>query len=128
MADPLVVKAETMGFEELAKKLVDQGLFVPYRNAMEKSGITGLNVAHSPGVTPVDTGRLRASETYYLDPKPIPSFVALRSNVDYAGFVHEGTVKMAARPFFKWAWERARDSIEGYFKQALNEMAGLWHR
>jgi len=55
----------------------------------------------SKQVTPVDTGRLRSSiSVSNAFGGNIRSFVAPHTH--YAGFVHEGTRKMAARPFMKW--------------------------
>lgn len=47
---------------------------------------------------PVDTGRLRSSVTWRLEPTdPLTAIVG--TNVQYAIFVHEGTRHMSGRPF-----------------------------
>jgi HK97 gp10 family phage protein len=51
-------------------------------------------------LTPVDTGRLRASIFY----SPANSFLqaVVSTNTEYAIYVHEGTKYMRARPFMKY--------------------------
>ncbi len=47
---------------------------------------------------PVDTGRLRSSITWRIEPvKPLTAIVG--TNVEYAVFVHEDTRHMSGRPF-----------------------------
>lgn len=58
----------------------------------------------SKKVTPVDTGRLRASIA--TDIGNLRARIA--PHTDYAGFVHEGTRFMPARPFMLWGVETAK--------------------
>lgn len=51
-------------------------------------------------LTPVDTGRLRASIHYSPADLFLTSIVS--TNTDYAVFVHEGTKFMRGRPFMKY--------------------------
>lgn len=67
-------------------------------------------------VTPVDTGRLRASiGTGFLIASGIGrgGVARVAPHTDYAGFVHEGTRKMRARPFMKWGVEFAQAKFSG---------------
>jgi HK97 gp10 family phage protein len=72
--------------------------------------------AESKKVTPVDTGRLRAS---------IHSvFGRLRgeigTNTNYAIFVHEGTTFMRSRPFMSWGIRNAENDIKDVFKEEIS--------
>lgn len=66
----------------------------------------------------VDTGRLRSSMNYQVDlPKKV---TVVGTNVEYAPYVHEGTRRMAARPFL-------RESITGYtddYKEIVSDVLG----
>lgn len=67
-------------------------------------------------VTPVDTGRLRASiSTGFLIASGISGGGTARvaPHTDYAGFVHEGTRKMKARPFMRWGVDFAEKKFSG---------------
>lgn len=44
----------------------------------------------------------------------------ITANVDYAIYVHEGTYKMQARPFFDITSDLYRDKTEAIFKEQLN--------
>lgn len=94
----------------------------------------------------VDTGLLRNSVTYALDgdgaavsdyhadsggasgsyrgsaPKEGKSkrSVIIGTNVEYALYVHEGTSRMAPNRFIKNAYERNKDQVEKYIKDAMN--------
>lgn len=71
---------------------------------------------YSKQVTPVDTGRLRASiGTGFLIASGIGGGGTARvaPHTDYAGFVHEGTRRMKARPFMKWGVEFAEKKFSG---------------
>jgi HK97 gp10 family phage protein len=77
-------------------------------------------------VTPVDTGRLRAS--IGVDLGNLQARIA--PNTDYAGFVHEGTKFMHARPYMKWGLEKAepkfsdlmKGQVEAEIKTELNKI------
>ncbi len=62
----------------------------------------------SKKVTPVDTGRLRASIGVSLR----PFSATIRPRTNYAVFVHEGTKYMRARPFMLWGAEAATKGFE----------------
>lgn len=65
--------------------------------------------------TPVDRGELRASETAESDERSL----TLRAGTDHAIYVHQGTRRMAPRPFM-------RDAIEqGASRVAADLAAGI---
>jgi hypothetical protein len=63
---------------------------------------------------PVDTGRLRSSITWRIevDSGGVVGFVG--TNVEYAVYVHEGTIYMAARPFLVDGLEDVTGSRGGH--------------
>lgn len=63
---------------------------------------------------PYDTGNLFRSIDYYIKSADT---VAVGTDVDYGKYVHDGTYKMAARPFIRDAL------INGYGKQRLQSVA-----
>ena len=52
-------------------------------------------------MAPVDTGRLRASITWQLLRDGDGLFARVGTDVEYAYYVHEGTRRMAGRPFLE---------------------------
>lgn len=75
--------------------------------------------AESKKVTPVKTGRLRAS--IMTDIGNLRAKIA--PHTDYAGFVHWGTKYMKARPFMIWGFEGAMSRSDEPLQAATNEMA-----
>lgn len=71
-------------------------------------------------VTPVDTGRLRASIATSLGVlnRGITSIV--QTNVNYAIYVHEGTRFLRSRPFMKQGVDRAKPEIEKFYQKAVD--------
>lgn len=66
--------------------------------------------------TPVDTGALRASETA----ESSDTVMTFRAGTDHALPVHQGTSRMAARPFMRLAVEGAEDQIVQAIVDAAN--------
>ena len=69
--------------------------------------------------SPIDTGQMRqgiSSTTGRMKATIKPS-----SRTPYAFFVHEGTRKMRARPFFEITARRHQKDIEDFFNKALEE-------
>ena len=76
--------------------------------------------AEAKPVTPVDTGRLRAS----IGADKIEPFEAIISpHTDYAIFVHEGTRYMRKRPFMLWGSKKARPLIQQTFADEIARAA-----
>lgn len=66
--------------------------------------------------SPIDTGRMWNS--LYLTVGNL--YAQIRPTVNYAVFVHQGTFKMQARPFFEITERTERMSIERIFQMELN--------
>ena len=73
--------------------------------------------AHATANTPVDTGQLKNSKQteFFEDGKRS----RISWSAEHAIFVHEGTRRMAARPFAKDAFDKIAPSIV----EALNQLA-----
>lgn len=76
-------------------------------------------------LTPVDTGRLRASIGQQggegiFEVRKMSATVG--TNVKYAVYVHEGTKYMTGRPFLAQGTEKAMKDIQNYFVQALDRI------
>lgn len=69
---------------------------------------------------PVASGRMRQA----IQKKNLSQFAAgVTARVDYAPFVHDGTSKMKARPFFDWALELgALEQIDKIFDDAASRL------
>lgn len=67
--------------------------------------------------SPVDTGRLRSS----IETKIMPLTGTIRTIVEYAHFVHDGTRHMRPRPFMKDAADEAGKEIEQMFVKAVHD-------
>lgn len=84
------------GFDELIKKVNDPTLLgEPMRGFFQKSAIAIQSDAQT--LTPVDTGRLRASITSLVDPSPMPMFGQVGTNM----IPHYGPdIEYGTRPHF----------------------------
>lgn len=91
--------------EELAERLRQP---IDRERVMQKVTLAAL--ARSQRRTPVRTGTLRRSETTRVEPDGLRGYVG--TNIRYAPFVHEGTRRMPARPFFRQGIADARAQID----------------
>ena len=66
----------------------------------------------------IDTGNLRNSINYKVDKKEPCVYVG--TNVEYAIYVHEGTVRMEANRFLTNAVDRNKEQINQYLKDAMS--------
>lgn len=66
----------------------------------------------------IDTGNLRNSISHQLE--PMENCVVVYTNVNYAHYVHEGTVNMTPNRFLKNAVDRNKDQINSFIKDALS--------
>lgn len=73
--------------------------------------------AHATANTPVDTGALKNSKQVEIAGDGMSSKISW--SADHAIYVHEGTRRMAARPFAKDAFDKVAPSIV----DALNQLA-----
>ncbi len=83
------------------KERVDSGLWESSEVLMNtvKGNMPDISGFGSKGI-PVDTGRLKGS----VDRRRIQMMAAeVYAGTNYSKFVHDGTKRMAGRPFFEWA-------------------------
>ncbi|MEM3160645.1 MAG: hypothetical protein QXJ74_07670 [Nitrososphaera sp.] len=74
--------------------------------------------------TPVKTGRLASGNKLRFDGW---NSATLYNDVPYAGFVHEGTSKMAPRPFIREATEMVRARFPDMYRQSAQEFIRQLH-
>lgn len=72
--------------------------------------------------SPVDTGRLRSSIATSLGVGKLGIGAIVQTNVFYAIYVHEGTRKMASRPFMKQAVDSLENRIAGIYIEAMDRV------
>ncbi len=94
------------GLDELKLKLVDKPVYKePMLRALEKSAIVVESEAKR--LTPVDTGRLRASISHRMGGQSTNPFAEVGTNIKYGIYVHEGRRAGAKMPppgaLSKWA-------------------------
>lgn len=65
----------------------------------------------------VDTGRLKGSISSEVDQSTLTLYVG--TNTEYAGYVHDGTHRMAPNRFLKNAFVHNEDQIGPYIENAL---------
>jgi HK97 gp10 family phage protein len=110
------------GGDKLTKALV--GIPSEFRSAFGKvlSKASFLIQREAKILTPVDTGRLRAS--IFVVNRSLQSEIS--TNTNYAVYVHEGTQYMTARPFMKQGAEAAssdiRSIVEDEISNSLDKM------
>lgn len=68
-------------------------------------------------VTPVDTGRLRASVRVLPMVRLLEAVI--QPHTDYAFYVHEGTKYMRARPFMYWGAMSAVEGLESRLSKSF---------
>lgn len=84
-------------------------------NALESCGQAC--EGHAKLVCPVDTGRLRNSITHTVN----GDAAYIGSNVEYAGFVEQGTYKQRAQPYLRPAVSDHTSEYESLIKTALSK-------
>jgi hypothetical protein len=72
-------------------------------------GNLAIEASREQGVTPRATGNLARNHIMVSDR---PRSLLLKSRTGYGAYVHFGTKRMVARPFFAWACEMARVQFE----------------
>lgn len=123
------------------RKRIDMALFAIGSTVLENS-VESISGTFDMSMKAVDTGRLRASLSF-VTPKgqggvsavpseatlpgdalaytSEPDTVVIGTNVEYAEFVHNGTVKMSPRPFLLDGVNRSTERIEELLNQILGE-------
>jgi len=87
-----------------------------FRKALIKSVV--LVQRESMKLTPVLTGRLRASYMFEISGGGLKMQATVGPTVNYATFIHDGTRFMKARPFLKDGAEASLDQIDDFFTDA----------
>ena len=111
-------------------------------NVVLEHAVEAISGTYTPDNLAVDTGRLRASLSYVtpfgevkgksptagpvqpgdrLEEPCEDNTVVIGTNVEYAEFVHNGTVKMRARPFLTEGVQTAAPRIEELLNAILGE-------
>lgn len=67
---------------------------------------------------PIDTGNLRRSITTDIGDMEVD----IGSNCEYAGYVHDGTYKMAARPFLEEATNSEIEGLADRIAEAIGDL------
>ena len=86
--------ASNLEIRENNAKVVAEAINQSIMAAVEEIGLVAEGAAKR--ICPVDTGRLRNSITHAFEDE---SSVAIGTNVEYAPYVHNGTSRLAGRPF-----------------------------
>jgi HK97 gp10 family phage protein len=101
---------------EAATKLSPARLAFKMTEAMQKAVL--IAEAGSKKRTPVKTGNLRRSETSRVQGSGMQVRGIVGTNIIYGPFVHNGTRRMKARPFFEWGLADSRARIVKVFQDA----------
>lgn len=127
----------TADVKKAEKSAISRALFAMGEKAVEGS-VDAISGIYGGDLQAVDTGRLRASISFVTPEgkgkRIIPKSVASKpgdeisgtsdensaivgSNVEYAEYVHNGTVKMGARPFLRTGIDKTREEMERQVKK-----------
>ena len=111
-----MITVKVTGLEQVMKKFerMPREFIEEMDKAVKKSAY--LIEGESKKVTPVDTGRLRASISSAFS--VLQAIISPHTN--YAVYVHEGTRFMQGRPYMKWGVEKAKDAIKKQFQNAVD--------
>lgn len=151
------ITVQVTGLDELIRKVKDPELLgTPLRGFFTQSTLT--LQADAQKLTPVDTGRLRASETTLIDSAPIPLWGEVGTNVIYAPFVEDNTrphfpptlalqgwanrhginVFVLARAIsrrgtrgkhmFMQSFNKNKETVLSYLKDAARDIETIWER
>jgi len=104
--------------KEEGQKFLQRGLS-EYKRVANQSA--PWRVGQMGGGIPISSGNLR--ERHYTKIQGLEGkFGVSDSKVKYAGYVHEGTYKMEARPWLDYAKNRANKSVEKHYKVFLDNI------
>lgn len=82
-------------------------------------GIGEFLVKEAKNRCPVDTGYLRSKTKYYLSKMFGQNYLTIGNNCEYCIYVHEGTRRMRARPFLRYAMQSNIGRVAILAKQAF---------
>ena len=98
MANEFVINIEIEGIDELRRKLRSEVAATPTRKFLQRSGDSIIGKAKP--LTPVNTGTLRRSiDKEVSTGTPVPTYVKVGSNIEYAPFVEFGRGPGKAPPY-----------------------------
>ena len=106
------LKIDATKFQKFLRDAPDK-MAVAMRNSIYK--ITLLVERSAKQNTPVDTGRLRSSISNNIR----PMHAEVRTNTNYAVYVHEGTRYMSARPFMRDAVREVSQQVNSIVREEL---------
>lgn len=114
----ITLGVKVTGLEEVKAHLAQYPKEAPavYGEALARAGARLRDETKALGNIPVATGRMRQS----INSRRISLLaVGVFVGTDYGAYVHEGTARMPARPFFRWALEGgAQKAIDDIFSAA----------
>jgi HK97 gp10 family phage protein len=109
---------------QAAAKLSPARLALTMTEAMHKAVL--IAEAGSKKRTPVKRGTLRRSETSRVEGAGMKVRGIVGTNIIYGPFVHNGTRRMRARPFFEWGLADSQARIVKVFQDAGQDfLAGV---
>jgi len=109
-----------------AWKLLPEAITRELMKATQQAGLFGVGEVKyhiSAGTemweVPLHTGALRRG-IHVAEKKPLDVTIRYSDITPYASYVHEGTSKIPARPFFDITARRSKDKIQDFFKLAVD--------
>lgn len=107
-----------------AFKEAPQAMVVGIQSAIEKLGVKAVKetkIAITEGrnmwKSPIDTGMMR--QGIYARFEPMKAIITPSSITPYAMYVHEGTGKMRARPFFEITAQSKSEEFADFFNKCI---------
>lgn len=70
--------------------------------------------------SPVDTGQMRQGLSFTSG--PLSTTIRTSARTPYAGYVHDGTSRMRARPFFQITAEVEKDNLEKFISNIFKDI------
>lgn len=111
MANEFVIDIDIEGIDELRRKLRSEVAATPTRKFLQRSG--DAIVGKAKPLTPVNTGTLRRSIDKEVSTEtPVPTYVKVGTNVEYAPFVEFGRDPGDRPPYeaISW-WYRRKNNL-----------------
>jgi phage gpG-like protein len=93
---------QILGLDRLKRKLSGEFMQKPMRKFFTSAAIAVQSGAKERA--PVDTGRMRSSLTYEIDPAAMPAWAKVGTNVSYAPFMEWGTGSLSESPASTSGW------------------------
>lgn len=112
------VKINAKNFQQFSKSIetLSEDFVVAMQDGISDSGF--FLEGQAKRITPVDTGRMRQS----LNTSVAFLAATISPSVNYALFVHEGTVNQRSQPFFTITEQRNRTKVLKIVQKKLNAL------